>query len=157
MLRRALVFRSLSIAISVAAFGCGGAADGPPREPVYGAVTFDGKPLEKGLITFTPANGGELVVSGLILDGQFSLTREEGPGLGPHRVDIWSKQATGRILPNPDDPGNPVPEQKEVIPPQFNINSRLAADVAQGGDNKFDYDLRPAAGTAKKLALKSKR
>ncbi len=29
--------------------------DGLPREPVSGSVEFDGKPLEKGLITFLPA------------------------------------------------------------------------------------------------------
>lgn len=157
MLRRLLVPRSLSVAFTLTAIGCGGAADGPPREPVYGSVKFDGKLLEKGLITFTPVDGGDLVVSSLILDGQFSLPREEGPGLGPHRVDIWSKQATGKTLPNPDDPGNPIEEKKEILPPQFNIKSRLAADVAKGGDNKFDYDLRPAAGDVKKVALKSRR
>ena len=157
MLRRTLVLRFLPIAISLAAVGCNGAVDGPPREPVYGSVTFDGKPLEKGLITFTPVSGGDLVVSGLIVAGQFTLPREEGPGLGPHRVDIWSKQASGKTLPNPDDPTHPIEEKKEIIPPQVNINSKLAADVTKGGDNKFDYDLRPGAGAAKKVALKVRR
>ncbi|WP_337173412.1 hypothetical protein [Paludisphaera sp.] len=126
--------------------GCGG-EDGPPREPVGGVVTLDGRPLERGLITFTPEAGGDLVVSGLVVDGEFSLPRSEGPGLGRHRVDVWSKKPTGKTLKDRADPENPVEETVELVPPRYNLRSELMADVERGGENRFTYDL---AGTREK-------
>lgn len=131
-----------TVSLSLVAFlvGCGG-DEGPPREPVSGAVTLDGRPLEKGLITFTPESGGDLIVSGLVVDGEFAIPRSEGPGLGSHRVDVWSKKSTGKTLKNRDDPENPVEETVELVPPRYNLRSELKADVVQGGGNRFAYEL----------------
>jgi len=141
----------LTVLAALAVAGCGG-PDGPPREPVSGVVTLDGKPLEKGLITFTPEGGGDLVVSGLVVDGAFHLPREEGPGLGPHRVDVSSRKATGKTLKDRNDPENPVEERVEVVPPRYNLRSELRADVVQGGDNRFTYDLDGSRTPARKVA-----
>lgn len=148
-LRASAFFASSLAALFVA--GCGG-KEGPPREPISGVVTLDGRPLEKGLITFTPEAGGDLVVSGLVVDGAFALPRAEGPGLGPHRVDVWSKKATGRTLKDRNDPDNPVAETVEQIPARYNVRSELKADVLPGGDNRFTYDL--AGGKDKEAAVK---
>ncbi|AMV40528.1 hypothetical protein [Planctomyces sp. SH-PL62] len=150
-LRASSSFRASTFLIALVAAGCGG-QEGPPREPVEGVVTLDGEPLEKGLITFTPAAGGELVVSGLIVDGTFALPREEGPGLGPHRVDVWSKKATGKTLKDADDPENLVEERVEVIPARYNLKSELRAEVVQGGGNQFTYELTGSRATPKKVA-----
>ncbi len=131
---------ALSLSLVVFLVGCGG-EEGPPRESVSGAVMLDGRPLEKGLITFTPEAGGDLIVSGLVVDGEFSLPRAEGPGLGAHRVDVWSKKATGKTLKNRDDPENPVAETVEIVPSRYNLRSQLKADVVQGGGNHFAYEL----------------
>jgi len=147
---RASAFFASSLA-ALFAVGCGG-EEGPPREPISGVVTLDGRPLEKGLITFTPEAGGDLVVSGLVVDGAFSLPRAEGPGLGPHRVDVWSKKATGKTLKDRNDPDNPVEETVEQIPPRYNTRSELKADVVQGGENRFTYDL--TGGKDKDAAVK---
>ncbi|WP_240911481.1 hypothetical protein [Paludisphaera soli] len=150
-LRASSSLRASTVLLALVAAGCG-AQEGPPREPVAGVVTLDGQPLEKGLITFTPEAGGELVVSGLIVDGAFNLPRDEGPGLGPHRVDVWSKKATGKAVKNPDDPENPNEERVEIVPPRYNLRSELKADVVQGGENRFTYELTGSKAAPKKIA-----
>ena len=47
-----LVCAALGVAV-----GCSGSDDGLPREPVSGTVTFDGKPLATGTISFMPTKG----------------------------------------------------------------------------------------------------
>jgi hypothetical protein len=144
--------RSAAAAL-LALVGCGAELDGPPREAIYGTVTLDGQPLKKGLITFTPAPGGaDLVVSSLVIDGEFTLPRSDGPTHGPHRVDIWAKEATGKTIKDRNDPENPIVVTREIIPPQYNRNSRLAAEVKPGGDNRFEFDLSRA-----KVAMKTSR
>jgi len=147
-LRVSAFTRASSLVFALAVLGCGG-VEGPHREPVQGTVNLDGEPLEKGLITFSPLAGGDLVVSALIVDGAFSLPREDGPGLGAHRVDVWSKKATGKTLKNPDDPEDPIEERIEIIPPRYNLDSQLGADVVQGGENRFTDVL---VGAVKKVA-----
>lgn len=135
-----------------AAAGCGTPSDGLPREPISGGVELDGRPLETGLITFTPAGGAEPVVSGVVQDGRFSLERADGPTPGPHRVDIWAKKPTGKKLRDPDAPGEFLEEMREAIPACYNIDSQLKAEVKEGGSNHFDFKLDGA-----KVAPNAKR
>ncbi|WZO97628.1 hypothetical protein EP7_004670 [Isosphaeraceae bacterium EP7] len=152
ILKNALPTRYAAVAL-LALVGCGGELEGPPREAISGKVTLDGQPLKKGLITFTPSAGGsDLVVSGLVIDGEYTLPRAEGPSHGPHRVDIWSKEATGKTIPDRNDPENPMVVTREIIPPQYNVKSRLAAEVKPGDANHFEFDL-----TRSKVAMKSAR
>ena len=85
--------------IALAAAGCGGKGDGIAREPVWGKVTFDGKPLDDGQITFSPEAGGEPAAGAAIKDGAYSLSRSDGPAAGPQRVNIWSRKPTGKKVP----------------------------------------------------------
>lgn len=140
-----------AVTLALAAAGCGG-VEGPPREPVSGMVTLDGKPLEKGMITFIPESGGDLIVSGLVVDGSFHLPRPEGPGLGVHRVEVRARKQSGRVLKNREDPENPIKEQVEIVPPRYNQRSELRAEVAPGGDNRFTYELSAAVPTVKRIA-----
>jgi hypothetical protein len=138
--------------VALAAVGCGTSSDGLPREPISGEVQLDGRPLETGLITFTPVGGVEPVVSGVVVDGRFALDRADGPTPGPHRVDVWAKKPTGRKLRNPDEPGEFVEETREAIPARYNLDSQLKAEVKEGGSNHFDFELSGA-----KVALNPKR
>lgn len=68
--------------------GCGG--DRLPVRPVEGTVTYNGKALESGTITFVPSSGP--VATGVIrADGTFHLTTyRDGDGavLGTHQVAV---------------------------------------------------------------------
>jgi len=81
--------------------GCGGNTDGPKRFEVAGTVTFDGKPVSSGSISFVPLENSD-VGSGFatITDGQFD-TSIGGRGHlgGRHLVEISSDVPEGARKP----------------------------------------------------------
>jgi hypothetical protein len=127
--------------LALAAAGCGGPSDGLAREPISGKVAVDGQPLANGLITFSPIDAPEPVVSGVIEGGSYTLRRSDGPIPGRHRVSIWAKAPTGKKVKDPDDPEKLVDEMKDVVPGRYNLKSELSAEVQPGGTNSFDFDL----------------
>lgn len=68
--------------------GCGGPSDECPREPIWGTVDFEGKPLEGGMIQFLPATGAEAIPAG----GPYDM----------RRFSWWSLSTdfTGWLAPN---------------------------------------------------------
>ena len=99
------------------ASGCAGES-GPPRLPVSGKVTLDGKPLPSGTITFLPTGKGE-AASGPIADGSFAVepVRGSGPGeiQGRDRLRAGDGQAGQEPRrPDRDDRGGPQPDPRAV-------------------------------------------
>jgi hypothetical protein len=87
------VFDWLSRAIVCAALcglaGCG--EQGPPRYDLSGAVTWEGQPVPRGYIVFTPDNAAGNVGPGTqadIVDGRYQTAKGEGTIGGPHTVTI---------------------------------------------------------------------
>jgi hypothetical protein len=122
-------------------FGCGG--DGP-LSPVHGKVFFQGKPLPRGTIVFTPdpARGGAgPQASGDIQpDGTFILhtASVEGAVPGWHRVTILA------LEPPSTDPGAPkfiIP--RSLIPEKYRdpAQSGLAFEVLPGKTNGMHFNL----------------
>lgn len=130
-----------TVAVAAAVTGCG-SSDGFPRQPVRGTVTLDGKPLEKGMITFTPTGAPEPIVSAVVADGVFELARSDGPVPGAHRVDVWSPRPTGKKVRDTDNRGQLVEEVRESIPARYNLRSELTAQVQSGKSNTFDFPLQ---------------
>ena len=82
-----------AVLLSVLARGCGSEQALPvsPPVPVKGRVTYRGKPLAKGTITFEPTDGGREARGTIGPDGTFVLTtNQEGDGalIGVHRVAV---------------------------------------------------------------------
>lgn len=104
----------LVILITVAITGCDSTTDGPKRFDVSGNVTFDGKPVDYGSITFTPdtskQNSGPQGTA-KIRDGKYD-TSNDGRGVvgGPHQVIItgMNKDVEDITLENRSPP--PFPE-----------------------------------------------
>lgn len=84
----------LSLAVLLAAPGCGGSVK---LTPVEGVVTINGTPAANVLVTFTPVNAAPPVVTAFGTsgpDGRFTLTSSTGqPGAlaGPHKVTVVDK------------------------------------------------------------------
>jgi hypothetical protein len=114
------------IALSCCA-GC--AKSGQDVAPVTGRITLDGKPLESAMVTFH-AEGKSAASSGTDKDGRYELVYKRGvmgAPVGPNRVTI---------LPGPD----PFPRDL-VLPPRYNAESQLHADVKPDQKNEFNFDL----------------
>ncbi|MDZ7616435.1 MAG: hypothetical protein U1E05_05480 [Patescibacteria group bacterium] len=81
--------------LSVLAAGCGGGSD-LPMSPVRGTVTYQGKPLARGEVVFTPVEGttGPQAVGHIQSDSSFQLRTANRPGavVGKHRVTVHCKE-----------------------------------------------------------------
>lgn len=126
-----LILASFLTAFIVA--GCGSGE--PPTYPVKGKVTLDGKPLEKGLIRFSPA-GNASPVGGEIKAGEYTLNAPPGES----KVEITSTIVVGqrKAYNTPDSPM--VDITKEAVPEQYNTRSSLKYEVKPGSNTK-DFDL----------------
>jgi hypothetical protein len=111
--------------------GCGGGKAEAPKFPVSGTVTLDGQPLADGMIYFKDIAQG-VADSAEIKNGQFSGKAEAGQ----RRVEIFAYQT------QTSDMGGTVSETKfNVVPPRFNAQSTLTADVKSDGANTFKFEI----------------
>jgi len=126
--------------------GCSG-GDELRREAVSGTVSFKGAPLKKGMIQFQPTSGNETTAGAAgIVDGKYSIDRDEGLVPGKYQVMITGilGPSDGAKAPKAAMPGDvlPVLPAKELIPAKYNVKTELTAQVASGGANEFNFDLK---------------
>jgi hypothetical protein len=139
-----LVFLGLFMSL-MCLVGCG-SQSGPPiaGHGVSGEVTFRGKPLAWGTISFEPMGEADPMSlrSAEILDGKYEIPPSRGLSAGTYRVRI-----TGGMDPadNPALGGGPVEGDanalKDRVPAQYNEKSTLTAQVKAEGPNQFTYRL----------------
>jgi hypothetical protein len=120
---------------------------GPRTYPVKGTVRYDGKPVPKGTILFTPVQGGPTATGQINEDGTYRLTTYkpgDGASLGEYRVVIMAMEPMQ---------GEPPTSPPPIIPDKYSslALSDLKANV-QEGDNVFDFTL---VGSLKKPAAQS--
>ncbi len=87
-----LVFVIPAVAI---VFGCGDDSGLATRYPVSGMVTYNGKPLERGNISFAPDGPGGRAAGGTIVEGHYTLTTQEpddGALPGKYKVSVVAKE-----------------------------------------------------------------
>jgi len=96
MLRTSPILSALLLVILL--LGCSN-GDGLRRVEVRGTVTHQGKPVERGMITFRPSSGASGPSAGTgIVSGTFEIPRDCGPTTGPHEVDIAIVTGDGNSL-----------------------------------------------------------
>lgn len=143
MISRPMLFLALAgfLAINL---GCsGGGTDEPELGLVTGTVKFDGTPLTGATVSFIP-NDGRPASGQTDESGTYQLTYiRDTPGckVGLCSVEIafGEESAEDEALDGDDLVQNPT---KPIvrIPPRYNTNSELEADV-KPGVNTFDFDL----------------
>ena len=120
----------LSLMAITTLIGCGGQPTRATTQ-VRGTVTMDGKPLEKASIVFDPIDGQGGAASGGVVLGKFEFPSEPGS----KRVSITAVKVT-------DEKGQYGEEVTvEMIPAQYNSETKLNADVKLNGTNEFQFDL----------------
>ena len=126
---------TLVLALFVAAtVGCGG---GEGRAPIAGEVSLGDQPLANGRILFVPVAPNEgPTASAAIVNGKYELDQENGPIVGPNRVEVEAdlgialddEEAMAKIRRLPLQP----------VPPQYNRQSTLVYEVVEGQQNEYD-------------------
>lgn len=139
------MFRAVSrflplAAVLVLAAGCG---DGLNRQGVSGTVSYKGKPIVKGTVTFAPAeSGGVTQVTTEIEDGRFSVPKDKGvvPGKYVLRFEAIEKLVYGAAVPG-EAPPPPKDLGQQKLPAKYGANSKYQVDVTAGHENVFDVKL----------------
>jgi hypothetical protein len=130
------------VAIGLVLIGLsGGCGDGKVR--LRGTVTYEGKPVERGIITFDPADGQGPNTGGEIVQGTYHLTTNTGVLPGKKIVRIRAFRATGRRIEAgpPAPPGTLVDEIEAYIPARYNDQSTLTVEIIAGKENEIDFNL----------------
>jgi hypothetical protein len=110
------------------------------RQAVEGNVTLDGKPLQDGSIQFCPIEGTTGPTAGAeILNGHFSIAREEGLLPGTYRVEVNAMGKTQGKL--PPALARQWGEYTQILPVRYNTESQLRAEVGARGPNHFDFTV----------------
>lgn len=112
--------------------GCGGGGG-----EVSGTVTYDGKPVEQGSISFVPADGKGPTTGDAIKDGKYTVHKVPA---GTAKVIIYgSKMAEKKKMYN-DPKADWVQTATDYIPDKYNKATELKYDVQSGNQTK-DFDL----------------
>jgi len=97
---------------------------------VSGSVTWNGEPVETGFVTFHP-EGGKSDEAGPLASGRYSFYAHAGK----NRVSIQAEKVAGF------NQAMNQPNVVQFIPPKYNTESELSAEVTADGDNTFDFAL----------------
>jgi hypothetical protein len=113
---------------------------GNGRLPVSGSVTLKGAPLKEGVIEFSSTG---ILTGASIVDGKYEIPADQGLSPGDYRVSITAGDGKTPID-SPD--GIPGPTganivSKDLVPPEYNVNSKIIVSVEKSGPNKFDYNI----------------
>jgi len=102
-----------------------------------------GKPIERGMIQFSPAEslqGGE--TGAIILDGAYTIARAQGLHPGKYRVRVY---ASAGVAPQAGGPGAlGIAPPRELVAPRYNTKSQLTAEVSGSSDLSLDFEVEPA-------------
>lgn len=145
-------FRALSklvaaLLVCLALAGCGG-AQSIGRKAVTGTVSMDGKPMDYGSINFQPIEGNskQIGAGAVVENGAYSIPADQGLTPGKYRVVITSP--TGGKPSGPQKGESPEEAMKragtpptERLPPKYNSESELTAEVTASAPPKFDFKV----------------
>ena len=112
-----------------------GCSNEPRQYEVTGAVTYQGQPIVDGQIIFEDEAPGQGKWPGLIKDGRYQLKATAGPKL----VRLSASRETGKILEGAMDAK--IPERVDILPPQFNSQSKEQRTVEAKEPQTIDFNL----------------
>ena len=134
------------LAIAACVAGCGGPDDG--RLAISGTVKFKGAPIKDGaIVKFVPDEQQGTEGLTMTTGGEYALPKPNGLKPGKYTVIVSLGDGKTAINPvNPDEPPGPGGGtnivSKELIPKDWNSQSKQHVTVTTEGPNKFDFDIK---------------
>lgn len=151
---RQWIFTGVLAGACAAMVGCGAQPGAAGAIKVAGTVTFEGKPVEGASVIFSP-EGNDRSASGMTdAGGRFQLTTlKPGDGALPGKYKVAVSKVEVENAMTADEAkawfqknGGPPPggNIKNRLPEKYKDaqSSELTAEVAQGGNNDFTFDLK---------------
>ena len=129
-------------ALILSAILLGGCGPSEKLGRIGGTVTFQGKPVSKGMVLFSCIDKGVNMTAQLKEDGSYEIIMAKGAGLplGTYKVCVSPPPVFHAI-------GKPAPAQPPPcpnIPPKYrNYNTSGLAVEVKDGENTFDIEMKP--------------
>lgn len=125
--------------------GCSDSRGG--RQEVSGTVTIKGQPIKDGgLVMFEPLDGQDTGGNATIKNGAYRIPPQNGLKPGKYLVRVSAGDSKTAV--NPTNPGEPPGPgggtniiSKDLVPADWNTNSKQQRTVTADGPNKFDFDI----------------
>ncbi|UUO07826.1 hypothetical protein M4951_05815 [Blastopirellula sp. J2-11] len=129
----------LTAAVLLIAVGCG--SGDPNQIPVRGSVSYQGQPIGDGFVRFVPSPGVNAPVRvAQIIDGSYELEGQFALSPGAYKIEIEGFEGEDMPL---SEPGQVVEQRRQILPAQYNANSKLDPLTVSMGDSpqKLDFEL----------------
>lgn len=117
---------------------------GPHTMRVWGDVSYEGKPVPEGVITFETPDGSAAPSQGPIKNGRFDIPAAQGPVADqPYVIRISALTKSGKTVKNIMDESSPTMEiMAETLPSMFNTQSSMKKTISSESDkNQFTFKL----------------
>jgi len=126
-----------------AVLGLGGCADPyGGRVEVQGTVQLKGQPLAEGFVSFSPLDGQETQAQVLINKGEYRIDRKSGLKPGKYLIRVSAGDGkTPYKSDGPPGPGGGNIISKELVPADWNVNSKHERTVTRDSPNRFDFSI----------------
>jgi hypothetical protein len=140
----------VTVAGAVLVLGCGDGTGLAKRYPVSGTVTYNGKPVEKGTITFAPATADGRSAAGTIANGSYTLTTlapNDGALPGKYKVTIASTDIdTSEIVARAQ--GGAGRHDAAFVKANKNAKNLVPSKYSLADTSKLEYEVKPQSNTA---------
>ncbi len=120
--------------------GCGDRFDG--RVEVNGTVTLKGQSITDATVSFSPLEGQSTQAQVMVTDGKYRIERQTG--LKPGKYLIRVSKGDGKTVYLGDQPPGPTNTNiisKELVPDDWNVNSKQERTVTKDSPNTFDFSI----------------
>jgi hypothetical protein len=142
--RRRTVQAGLVALCSFAFAGCTDEYSG--RERITGSIKLKGEPIPDGaIVIFEPLEKQDTAANATVVGGSYTVP--ESSGLKPGKYLVRITAGDGKTAVNPTDPDSPPGPSgsnivsKDLVPADWNVNSKQEVTVTKGGPNKFDFNI----------------
>jgi len=128
---RAVLFVLLGLSAAGLLSGCG-----PATATISGEVKVNGALLQKGVISFVPADNTGAPVTAEITNGKYEVKTTAGKKF----VQISAPVVTGKRKESPAENAPMIEITTESLPAKYHSKTELTFDVQPGGNTK-NWDL----------------
>lgn len=141
--RVALAGLAFVLSLTLTLTGCG-SGETIPRAVVSGTVTFDGEPVNEGVIMFIPVVGVKGAPVQLnIVNGKYDSATDAGDKrgvvIGMNEVRIMATRPSGKKVKSPDN--EMIDEIVQYIPAKYNEKTELQQEI-KSGKHEHNFDLK---------------